>query len=100
MKHLKNNMSEKSKRLLQLSTEKDVSNWLTLVNHNPTIFSVPPGTEKLSKFPRQTKSHDNCNMFHMFNSKIYTDFRTVYNHVLIPSYVIEVIQQNQNIAKH
>ena len=52
MKHLKNNMSEKSKRLLQLSTEKDISNWLTLVNHNPTIFSVPPGTEKPSKLPR------------------------------------------------
>ena len=29
MEHLKNNISEKSKRLLQLSTEKGVSNCLT-----------------------------------------------------------------------
>ena len=29
MEHLKETMSEKSKRLLQLSTEKGVSNWLT-----------------------------------------------------------------------
>ena len=31
MEHLKDNMSEKSKRLLQLSTEKGVSNWLTML---------------------------------------------------------------------
>ena len=30
MEHLKENMSEKSKRLLQLSTDKGVSNWLTM----------------------------------------------------------------------
>ena len=29
MEHLKDNVSEKSKRLLQLSTEKGTSNWLT-----------------------------------------------------------------------
>ena len=31
MEHLKENMSEKSKRLLQLSTEKGVSNWITML---------------------------------------------------------------------
>ena len=31
MEHLKDNMSEKPKRLLQLSTEKGVSNWLTVL---------------------------------------------------------------------
>ena len=31
MEHLKVNMSEKSKRPLQLSTEKGVSNWLTML---------------------------------------------------------------------
>ena len=31
MEHLKENMSEKSKRLLHLSTEKGVSNWLTML---------------------------------------------------------------------
>ena len=31
MEHLKDNMSEKSKRLLQLSAEKGVSNWLTML---------------------------------------------------------------------
>ena len=30
--HLKENMFEKSKRLLQLSAEKDVSNWLTMLS--------------------------------------------------------------------
>ena len=28
---------------------------------------------------------------HMFNNNTYTDFRTVYKHFLIPSYVIQVI---------
>ena len=31
MVHLKENISEKSKQLLQLSTEKGVSNWLTML---------------------------------------------------------------------
>ena len=31
MEHLKDNMSKKSKRLLLLSTEKSVSNWLTML---------------------------------------------------------------------
>ena len=36
-------------------------------------------------------------MLHMFNNN--TDFRTVYKPVLIPSYIIHVIYQNQNIVK-
>ena len=39
----------------------------------------------------QTKSPDNSNVLHMFNNNTYTDFRTAYKHVLIPSYVIQVI---------
>ena len=31
MEHLKENMSKKSKELLQLSTEKGVFNWLTIL---------------------------------------------------------------------
>ena len=43
MEHLKDNMSEKSKRLLQLSTEnKGVSNW-------PTMLSIAEYGFELSK---------------------------------------------------
>ena len=38
-------------------------------------------------------------MLHMFHNNTYTDFRTAYKHVLIPSYFIQVIQQNQNVTK-
>ena len=38
-------------------------------------------------------------MLHMFSNDIYTDFRTAYKHVLIPSYVIRVIYWNQNVTK-
>ena len=59
-----------------------------LANHNQEIFPVPPGTEELKKPPRQTKSPDNSNVLHMFHNNTYTDFRTAYRHVLIPSYII------------
>ena len=36
-------------------------------------------------------------MLHMFNNN--TDFRTAYKHVLIPSYVIRMIQLIQNVTK-
>ena len=56
MAYLKYNMSEKLKRLLQLSAEKGVFNRLTLANYNPAIFltpspptPTPPGTQNLSK---------------------------------------------------
>ena len=35
----------------------------------------------------------------MFNNNTYTDFRKAYKHVLLPSYIIQVIQQNQNVTK-
>ena len=37
------------------------------------------------------KSPGNSNMLHIFNNNTYTDFRTANKHVLIPSYVIQVI---------
>ena len=41
--------------------------------------------------PRQTKPPDNSNVLHTFNNNTYADFRTAYKHVLIHSYVIQVI---------
>ena len=59
-----------------------------LANHNPAIFSVPGGTEKV----RQTKNPHNSNVLPMFNNNTYIDFRTAYHkRVLIPSYFIQVI---------
>ena len=41
----------------------------------PSLFSVFLGTKILNKSSRLTKSLDNS-VFHMFNSNVYTDFRT------------------------
>ena len=62
-----------------------VSAWVLTppVNHNPTISSVPPGTENRNKYRRQTKSLDNSNKLNMFNSNTYTSFKTAYKHMLI-----------------
>ena len=38
-------------------------------------------------------------MLHMLNDNTFTDFRTACKHVLIHSYVIQVIWQNQNVSK-
>ena len=38
-------------------------------------------------------------MLQMFKNNTYADFRKAYKHVLIPSYIIQVIQQNQNVIK-
>ena len=62
----------------------------------PSEFFWNPGTENLHKSPRQTKSPDNSNILHMFNNNTDTDLRTAGKH---PSYVIEVIWQNQNVTK-
>ena len=70
-----------------------------LANHNPAIFPVLPHTEKRNKSPRQTKSSDNASILHMFNNDTYTDFIIAYKHILIPSYVIQVIEPNQNVTK-
>ena len=59
-----------------------------LANHNQEIFSVPQALKNLKSLPRQTESPNNSNVLHMFNNNTYTDFRTAYRHVLIPSYII------------
>ena len=60
----------------------------------------PPQTPKNLASPhRQTKSPDNSNMLHMFNNNTCADFGAASKYVLIPSYVIQVIQQNQNVTK-
>ena len=59
-----------------------------LANHNQEIFSVPQALKNLKSLLRQTKSPNNSNVLHMFNNNTYTDFRTAYRHVLIPSYII------------
>ena len=70
-----------------------VSAWvlIPLANQNSAVFSVPQGTEKLYKSIQgrlQAKIIPTC---WTFNNNIYTDFRTVYKHVLSHSYVIQVI---------
>ena len=62
---------------------------IPLAKHKPAIFFVPQALKNvISLPPRQTKSPDNSNVLHMFNKNTYTDFRTAYKHVLIPSYII------------
>ena len=57
-------------------------------DHSVGLGTDPP---RWTGPPRQTKSPDISNMLHMFNNNTYTDFRTAYKQVLIPSYVIQVI---------
>ena len=61
---------------------------IPLANHNQAIFSDFPDTEKITSPSRQTETPDNLNMLHMFNNNTYTDFRTAYKGVIIPSYGI------------
>ena len=35
----------------------------------------------------------------MFNNNTYADFRTANKRILLPSYIIRVIYQNQNVTK-
>ena len=60
-----------------------------LANHNPAIFSIPLGTEKLNKSPRQTKALiiPTCCTFLTILILILEQP----TNVLIPSYVIQVI---------
>ena len=64
---------------------------LPLLNLNPAISSVSPGTEKLFKSHGETKSPTNSNMLHIFNDNTYTASEEPKKHVLIPSYIIQVI---------
>ena len=70
-----------------------VSAWVLtpLANHNPVIFLVPLALKNLTNPPTQTKSPDNSNIFYIFSNNTDTSFRTAYKHILIPSYVIQVI---------
>ena len=45
------------------------------------------------------KSPDNSHLLLMFNNNTHIDFRTAWKYVLIPSYFIQVIEQNQNVTK-
>ena len=47
--------------------------------------------KSFNKSQQADKKPCNPNMFHMFNNNSYTDFRTAYKHMLIPSNVIQVI---------
>ena len=59
----------------------------------PRIFSVPSRTEKRNKSTQGRlqaqiiPTYSTC----LFNNNIYADFITVYKHILIHSYVIQVI---------
>ena len=64
---------------------------IPLVNHKPSIFFVPQVLKKLTSLHQVDKSLDNSNMLLMFNSNTYSDSRLVNKHILIPSYVIQVI---------
>ena len=87
-------MGRKKKQLqqspLKTCSQVIVSAWvlIPLANHNPAFFFCPPGTEKLNKYPRYTNSPDDSNVSHMLDNNT---LRTAYKHVLIPSYVIQVI---------
>ena len=45
------------------------------------------------------KSPDNSSMLHLFNNNTYIDFGAASKCVLIPSFDIQVIKQNQNFTK-
>ena len=55
------------------------------------FFLSAKALKNLTSPPRQTNSPGNCNMLHMFNNNVYTDFRTAKKYVLISNYVIRVI---------
>ena len=57
-----------------------------LANHNPAKISTPQPSKTYQSPSRQTESPDNS-MLHMFHNNTYTDFRTAYKQVIIPSYI-------------
>ena len=56
-----------------------------LANHNPAILSVPQALENLKSPPWHTKTLI-IPICYTFNKKTYTDVRTAYKHILVPSY--------------
>ena len=80
------------------SLDEIVPVWVPIPPNKPqptTFFYAPPPPlqtmKNLSISPRQTKLPDNSYVLHMFNNNTFTDLRTAYKYVLIPSYVIQVI---------
>ena len=60
-------------------------------NHKPAFFFSPPKHWKNEQVPpgrQKGQIIPTSNMLLKFNNNIYTDFRTAYRHILIPSYVI------------
>ena len=63
------------------------------------FFLSPQALKTLTSPPSQMESPDHCNMLHMFNNNTYIDFGAASKCVLIPSYDIQVMKQNQNVTK-
>ena len=71
-----------------------VSAWVLISTNKPqpsNFFCPPQALKNLISPPRKTKDPDNSSVLYMFNNNTYPDFGTAYKHVLIPSYVIQVI---------
>ena len=69
-----------------------VSAWVLIPPYQTTtwqFFLSLQALKKLTSPLMQTQNPDNSNMSFMFNNNTYSDFRTAYKHVLIPSYVIQ-----------
>ena len=66
---------------------------------NSSILLSAKPLKNLKSSPRQAENPDNSSMLYIFNNNTFTDFRAAYKHVLIPSYVIQLIQKNQSVTK-
>ena len=76
---------------LSLSLFVSLSLSLSLYHFDIIQCQLPQKLKNLISRPRQTKTPDNSNVLHMFNNNTYTDFRTAYKYILIPSYFIQVV---------
>ena len=70
-----------------------VSVWVLILPRKPqpSIFFLCLQALRNLSSPAHSPQADDSNMLQMFNINTYADFRTVKKHVLIPSYVIQVI---------
>ena len=87
---LPHHLSQYNLQTLQLSISIYIYIYI-YTHHSVSLGTDPPSKLQPSNFfcpPRQTKSLDNSSMLLIFNNKTYTDFRTAYKHVLIPSWFI------------
>ena len=69
------------------------------VNQNSAIFLSSKALKSLKSPPRQAENPDTSSMLYIFSNNTFTDFRAAYKHVLIPSYVIQLILKNQSVTK-